>query len=198
MTPLTWLILLLLLGVIFILLELFIPSGGVLAFCAAVCLVGVLVAGFYYYGPATGTILLAVEAILVPVLIVVAIRVWPYTPVGRLVLNRPPGEIEVEPGAAESAEQLRELVGKWGRAKSPLLPSGAVLIDGRLYDAVSRDKPIEAGQPIEVVQAEGNHIVVCLSSHSAPPDAQREENKNDILAQPAESLGIEPLEDPLG
>ena len=64
MTPLTWLILLILLGVIFILLELFIPSGGVLAFCAAVCLVGAIVAGYYYYGPATGTILLAMEAIL--------------------------------------------------------------------------------------------------------------------------------------
>ena len=58
--------------------------------------------------------------------------------------------------------------------------------------------PIEAGQPIEVVRAEGNHIVVKPSPHDAPPEPQRSENKNDILAQSAESLGIEPLDDPLG
>jgi membrane-bound ClpP family serine protease len=197
MTPLTWLILLVLLGVVFILLELLVPSGGVLSFFAAVCLAGAIFAGYYYFGPATGTGVLALEAILVPLVIVVAIRVWPYTPIGRRVLNRPPGRPS-ELGEAESAQHLRHLVGKWGRAKSPLLPSGAVLIDGRLYDAVSHDKPIEAGQPIEVVQAEGNHIVVRPSPHEIPPDSQRDVNKDDILAQPAESLGIEPLDDPLG
>ena len=198
MTPLTWLILLILLGVVFIILELFIPSGGVLSFGAAVCVMGAIFAGYYYFGPFVGTAVLAAEAILVPVTVVIAVRVWPYTPVGRRVLNRPPGESGIADGEAESAHVLKDLMGKWGRAKSPLLPSGAVVIDGRTYDAISRGSPIDAGQPIEVVRAEGNHIIVRPSRHDAPPEPQRAENKNDILAQSAESLGIEPLDDPLG
>ena len=110
MTPLTWLILLILLGVLFIVMELFIPSGGVLSFMAAVCTVGAIFAGFYYFGPAVGTAVLAIEAVLVPVTIVVAVRVWPYTPVGRRVLNRPPGESDDSGGEAESAHALKDLV----------------------------------------------------------------------------------------
>jgi membrane-bound ClpP family serine protease len=197
MTPLTWLILLILLGVVFIILELFIPSGGVLSFAAAVCVVGAVFAGYYYFGPYVGTVVLTAESILVPATIVIAVRVWPYTPVGRRVLNRPPGEWDTTSGEAESAQGLRHLVGKWGRARSPLLPSGAVVIDGRTYDAISRGSPIEAGAPIEVVRAEGNHIIVRPSVHDGPPEPQRDENKSDILAQPAESLGIEPLDNPL-
>jgi membrane protein implicated in regulation of membrane protease activity len=159
---------------------------------------GAVFAGYYYFGPAVGTAVLAAEAILVPVTIVIAVRVWPYTPVGRRVLNRPPGDTSGSDGEADSVHALKELVGKWGRAKSPLLPSGAVVIDGRMYDAVSRGAAIEAGQPIEVVRAEGNHIVVRLSPRDAPPEPQRAVNKDDILAQSAESLGIEPLDDPLG
>jgi membrane-bound ClpP family serine protease len=198
MTPLVWLILLVLLGVAFIVLELFIPSGGVLSFFAAVSVLGAIFVGYYHFGPAVGTLVLAIEAILVPLTIVAAVRVWPHTPVGRRVLNLPPGESGSVGGEADSAHALKNLVGKWGRAKSPLLPSGAVMIDGRLYDAVSSGTPIEAGQPIEVVQAKGNHIVVRRSQRDAPPDEQLSGSQDDILAQPIESLGIEPLDDPLG
>jgi membrane-bound ClpP family serine protease len=198
MTPLVWVILLVLLGVALVVCELFVPSGGVLGFLAAVCAIAAIFVGYYYLGPVGGTIVLAVEALLVPVTIVAAVRAWPYTPVGRRVLNLPPGAPGLASVEADSAHALKDLVGKWGRAKSPLLPSGAVIIDGRIYDAISRGTPIEAGQPIEVVQAEGNHIVVRLSTRDAPPEDQRAQSPDDILAQPVESLGIEPLDDPLG
>jgi membrane-bound ClpP family serine protease len=198
MTPLVWVIVLVLLGVAFVILELFIPSGGVLSFFAVVCVAGAIYVGYYYLGPVGGTIVLAVEAVLVPATIVAAVRVWPHTPVGRRVLNIPPGERGLAGVEADSAHALRNLVGKWGRAKSPLLPSGAVIIEGRLYDAISRGTPIEAGQPIEVVRAAGNHIIVRPSRRDAPPEQQRAASTDDILAQPVESLGIEPLDDPLG
>lgn len=198
MTPLVWVILLILLGIAFVVFELFIPSGGVLSFFAAVCVIVSIYVGYYYFGPVGGTIVLAVQAVLVPITIMGAIRVWPHTPIGRRVLNMPPGETESAGVEADSAHALRNLVGKWGRAKSPLLPSGAVTIEGRVYDAISRGTPIEAGQPIEVVQAEGNHIVVRPSKLDAPPEHQRAASTDDILAQPVESLGIEPLDDPLG
>jgi membrane-bound ClpP family serine protease len=198
MTPLVWVILLMLLGIAFVVFEMFIPSGGVLSFFAAVCVIAAIYVGYYYFGPVGGTIVLAIEAILVPAAIMAAIRVWPYTPVGRRVLNMPPGDLGSAGVEADSAHALRNLVGKWGRAKSPLLPSGAVIIDGRIYDAISRGTPIEAGQPIEVVQAEGNHIIVRPSRLQGPPDQQRAASTDDILAQPVESLGIEPLDDPLG
>jgi membrane-bound ClpP family serine protease len=198
MTPLIWVIVLILLGIGFVVLELFIPSGGVLSFFAVVCVTAAIFVGYYYFGPVGGTIVLAVEAVLIPITIVAAIRVWPHTPIGRRVLNITPGEPGSAGVEADSAHALRSLVGKWGRAKTPLLPSGAVTIEGRVYDAISRGVPIEAGQPIEVVQAEGNHIIVRPSRLAAPPENQRAASTEDILAQPVESLGIEPLDDPLG
>jgi membrane-bound ClpP family serine protease len=198
MTPLVWVILLILLGIAFVIFELFIPSSGVLSFFAAVCVIGAIFVGYYYFGPVGGTIVLAIEAVLVPATILAAIRLWPYTPIGRRVLNLPPGESGSAGVEADSAHALRNLVGKWGRAKSPLLPSGAVTIEGRIYDAISRGTPIEAGQPIEVIQAAGNHIIVRPSQLDAPPEHQRAASTDDILAQPVESLGIEPLDDPLG
>ena len=63
-----------------------------------------------------------------------------------------------------------------------------------LFDEVT----LYLGHPIEVVQAEGNHIVVRRSRHEAPPEDQQATRQDDILAQPVELLGIEPLDDPLG
>jgi len=183
------------LGILFVLLELFIPSGGVLGFLAAVSVVSAIGLAYYHFGPVVGTVVLAAEAVVMPVVVALALRWWPYTPIGRRILIQPPGNPPDTSDEPDHAHALEELVGKWGRAKSPLLPAGAVVVQGRIYDAVSQGQPIEKGQPIEVVEARGNHIVVRISSHESPPSETDEE---DILSQPIDSLGLEPLDDPLG
>ena len=52
------------------------------------------------------------------------------------------------------------LVGKVGRSKSILRPSGKVEICGLLYDALSQGALIEAGKDVEVVSFTNGHLVV--------------------------------------
>jgi uncharacterized membrane protein len=55
---------------------------------------------------------------------------------------------------------LVELVGKSGRAITPLRPSGAALINGRRVDVVTLGEFIETETEVEVLAVEGNRVVV--------------------------------------
>ena len=89
MDPLYWSILLLALGVALIVLELFVPSGGILGFLALVSLLAAIWVG-YMGSPALGTIVLLITLIVVPVVVGVGLKIWPHTPFGRLILGRGP------------------------------------------------------------------------------------------------------------
>ncbi len=187
-----WSILLLLLGFIFILLELFIPSSGLLGVLAAGSILGSLILAFMY-DLRLGAVMLTITAVAVPVFLAVAVRVWPHTPIGRLIFMKPPRSEDVLPDS-EEYRGLRELVGRRGKAASKMLPSGDVKIDGRKYDAVSEGLPIDIGQPILVISVKMNHLVVRPVDADAPPPVKDAE---DILARPVDSMGIEPLDEPL-
>lgn len=184
---LAWAIVLILVALGLGFLELLLPSGGVLGFLTVVALVAAIVMAFQA-GPLPGIVVLATTVVGVPTLVVLALRWWPHTPIGRRFLPPIPGGDEVLPDDADR-RQLRDLVGRAGTAKSKMLPSGAVLIDGRTVDAVSEGVAIEAGQPIRVVQVRGMRVVVRpIDAASPPPEAARD----DILSRPADSLGIDP------
>jgi membrane-bound ClpP family serine protease len=193
MSPFLWIILLLMAGVVLIVLELFIPSGGILSFLSLAAVAGAIVLAYYHYDVVTGTTFLAFAAIAMPIVIGAALRWWPNTPMGRRILIRPPAEEELF-STDDLGRAMRHLIGKRGVAKSPLLPAGAVSIEGRIYDAISEAAPIESGQPIEVVEATGNHIVVRGLAADAP---MKELPSDDILSRPLDSLGLEELDDPL-
>src|SRR5690606_17678313 len=53
----------------------------------------------------------------------------------------------------------RELVGRTGRAVTPLRPAGTAEIDGRRWDVVTEGSFVEAGRPVRVVAVEGLRIV---------------------------------------
>jgi hypothetical protein len=100
------------------------------------------------------------EAVVVPTAVGAAIRWWPDTPIGRMILiQRPQSPQEVLP-QTEAYVSLDKLVGQRGLAKGTMLPSGLVVIDGKTYDAVSEGVAIEAGQPVVVVQISTQRLVV--------------------------------------
>jgi len=75
-----------------------------------------------------------------------------------------------------------------------MLPSGAVVIDNQIIDAVSEGQPIEPDEPVRVIEVRGTMVVVRPVDESAvdeqgPPD--------DMLSRPIETLGLEPFDDPL-
>jgi len=207
---LVWIFLILLLGFILMTLEVFVPSGGALGFCAGTCIVVSVMLGYYHHGLEMGTMVLGVAVVFTPMMLYGLFKVWPHTPLGRAILARRAAKEDSDEMVADSARFLKSLVGRRGRAISPLLPAGAVEIDGRYFDALTHGRPIEKNEPIEVVEATGNHLIVRpakltsgdgarqSATGPAPLGADKESpDSGQLLSQPFEDFGIDELEEPL-
>lgn len=193
METLVWPFVLLLAGVAMIFLEIFIPSGGILGVLAACAVVASVIVGFSesFFD---GTVMLLSATVLVPAVIGLAIKWWPHTPIGRLVLiKRPESEDEVLPDTEEY--HLRDqMIGKIGVAKSELLPSGDIVIEGKTYDAVSIGMPVSKGQAIKVVSVDTQRLIVRTLTEG---ELEASKSDQDVLSTPIDSLGIDPFDDSL-
>ncbi|NOY43386.1 MAG: hypothetical protein GXP26_16325 [Planctomycetes bacterium] len=188
--PLTWATILMLVGCALVVLEVFIPSGGLLSFLSAIAIVGSVVVAFRR-DTTSGLGFLLITVIAVPTVVALAFKFWPHTPMGKAFLGELMTSEDMQP-----ADSRRELVGQVGVAKSKMLPAGSILIDGHLLDAVSRGIAIEPGQPIVVVEVKGNRVVV------RPADKEEArslvEDPRDLFSKPIDELGLDSFEDPLG
>ena len=183
--------LLLLLGLALVVMELFIPSGGILAFLAASSIIGAIVMAFLKYPDNVwvGYTFVIIAVVAIPVVFLVAVKVWPETAIGRRILPEIHTGDEMLPDN-EHRRRLRDLVGKVGKTKGLMLPSGGVVFDGRTVDAVSEGMPIDADQQVRVIEVKGNRVVV-------RPVSQDEPTSDDILSQPVDKLGLDELDEPL-
>jgi hypothetical protein len=80
----------------------------------------------------------------------------------RLVLRPPhePGEDEHEGSGQEAGQGLAALLGAIGSAATTLRPAGIARFGDRFVDVVSEGNLIEIGSRVQVVEIEGNRIVV--------------------------------------
>lgn len=159
MNTLLWIGALLLVGLLVIVLEVFVPSGGILGLVSVVALVAAVVMAFAEQGVALGMAVLAVVAVAVPTVLTLAFRWFPETPLGRRVLPPPPGPADVVPGGVRRAA-ARGMVGHTGRTVGDLLPWGQVEIDGRRWEAVSESGPLDGGTTVRVVGVRAAAVVV--------------------------------------
>lgn len=159
MTALAWITALVALGLALVILEVFVPSGGVLGFFSMLAIVSGVVMAFVEEGPAVGMGVLAATVVAVPVVLAVAFRIFPHTPLGRRVIAAPPGRGDVVPDA-DRRGLLVGLVGRTGRAVTDLLPWGSVRVEGMAHEALSESGPIARGAGIEVVGVEAGGLVV--------------------------------------
>jgi membrane-bound ClpP family serine protease len=187
--PIGWAIVLLVLGLALLALEVFIPSGGLFGFFATVLVLGSLFMAFRR-NTTTGLGFMAFALFAIPVVIGVAFKYWPRTPMGKAFLGELPSEQETRPD-----DPRRSLVGRVGVAKSLMLPSGSVLVDGHLFDAVSQGLAIDPGQAVVVVEVRANRVVVRPAM--AHETQQAAFLPDDVLSRPIEDFGIESLEDEL-
>jgi membrane-bound ClpP family serine protease len=190
MDPLIWAALLLALGLTLAIIELFVPSAGLLGLLAFGSLIGAIGLAFHR-GPWAGVSFLAITVICLPIGLAVAMRWWPYTPVGKKLLLDAPQQDSVLPDT-EARRQMKQLIGKIGEAQSLMTPNGAVRIDGRTIDALSAGTVIEPGQHVRVIEVRGNRVLV-----QATEEGLSQVENRDPLSQPIESVGIDPFEEPL-
>ena len=181
-----WAILLLLVGCALVVLEVFIPSGGIISILSGVAFItAILVASWEgpTTGPTTGLVFAGITLFAVPTLVAVAFKYWPKTRMGKAFLGELPREDEVVP-----EDPRRTLIGRVGVARSKMLPSGAVEIDGQMVDAVSQGQAIEPGAYVVVIEVRANRVVVRLAGKDQRPSPP---NPKDILSRPIDELGIE-------
>lgn len=189
MDPLSWAVVLMVIGFGLVVLEVFIPSGGVLGFFSVMAIVASVYFAFQR-STSIGFGFVMASLVGVPVVVGLAFKYWPHTPMGKAFLGELPDESEIRP-----YDPRRDLVGRLGIAKSKMLPSGSVSVDGRYVDAVSNGSAIEAGQTVIVVEVRGNRVVV----RPADDDDLRQQPgiAQDFLETPVEDLGIDSIDDPL-
>lgn len=137
-------------GYILVLLEVFVP-GGILGILGGLA---IAYGCFLAFGLGTlwglGSMGLSVVVTVGAVAIFLRSRA-----AKRLVLS------DTEPKTWKAQKRgLPELVGREGRALSPLRPAGLAEIGGERVDVVSDGEFLEAGARVRVVEVEGNRVVV--------------------------------------
>ncbi len=188
MEPWAWAIVIFSAGLALAMLEVFIPSGGVLGFLSLSAVVVSIVLAFRH-SPGTGFTFLGMAIVGLPAAFTTALHFFPRTRMGQRMILGAPSDDEVI-SEEDPRKVLRAMVGKHGVTLSVMLPSGRVRIDDRLYDAMSEGLPIEAGEPVTVIDVRGGSLVVRVSSQEPPRT-----NPTDPLARPIESWGIDPFDE---
>ncbi|MEX0866312.1 MAG: NfeD family protein [Pirellulales bacterium] len=192
MDPIIWAVGLMLIGIALIVLEIFIPSGGILGFLAFSAVLAAVIMAFQYSGTTTGLAFSGFAVVALPLAVMLSLKWLPNTSIGRRLLLISDDE---DTEQADEAAKLRELIGEIGVAKSLMLPGGTVQVNRRNYDAVSEGgMPIEPNQAVEVVQVRHERLVV-RPSVELPRQSQQRTAEDDIMNQPLDSLGLddEPL-----
>lgn len=138
------------LGLLFLFLEVFIPSGGILGLLALGC-TAFGIYGLFYQGQP----LLAVMAIGV-VLVMTILGI-------RFGLQRLSFQGSLPPEISMSVdERIENLVGKEGVTHTALRPAGIAVIEGRKVDVVTAGAFVEKDVRVQVVDSAGNRVVVAV------------------------------------
>ena len=132
--------------------EIFVPSFGLLTVSALIC-VGSGVALFFGYGPVAGWIGVGIAIVIIPIVWVIVYRLFPNTSFGKHIIlgkvNRPKGD------AIPDTDQLKELLGRAGVVLSDLRPVGMCDFDGRRVECVAETGYIEKDNKVTVIRVEG-------------------------------------------
>lgn len=155
---------LLTLGYILLLLELFVP-GGILGVLGGL---SILYGTYLAFGMST---IWGVSALFLSVVVTIGIVVGfvRSRAAKKLVLDN-----EFSKDWKASEDGLESLLGQRGETVSPLRPAGYAMIGERRLDVVSDSEFLEAGVEIEVVEIEGNRVVV-----EAVVDSESHNNSNE-------------------
>ena len=147
-------IILQLVGVVVIIAEIILPSGGILSIAALGVFGYSLFIVFNEISMIIGFSFVAADLILIPVLVIVGLKLLARSPVTlRKTLSR-------EEGVSSQSSELENYVGTQGNAVTDLRPAGIAVINGKRVDAVTRGEYLEKNTAIIVTAVTGNQIVV--------------------------------------
>jgi membrane-bound ClpP family serine protease len=147
-------------GLLLLIAELFLPTGGALLVLSLAALVlGVAMTFLYSDDPTTGMITLVGVFIAIPIIASVLMHFWPRTRVGRrFFLNGP--EADATLAHMPVNLELEQLRGRFGRAISALRPAGVVDFDGQRVDTITEGMMVDPGQWVRCIEVKSGKVIV--------------------------------------
>lgn len=142
-------------GVVLLVLELFIPSFGILGGLGVLALLSGVVLAAYDTGDAWKS--LGIAALVAAVIIALVVKYFKHRGVWNKFIH---SEAMTTEEGYVSHDERRELIGRVGRALTPLRPSGTVLLGDERIDVVTEGEFLPAGTKVRVTQIEGMRVVV--------------------------------------
>lgn len=149
--------LLIVVGFLLIVGELFYTSGTLLVLALTSIAAGVGLA--FYHGSTTGVFTLLGVLIALPLFAGLLVRYWPKTRFGKGMLLAAPDEDATVASMPVNLE-LERLRGRVGRALSDLRPSGVCDFDGWRVDTITEGMMVEAGGYVRCVDVRADKVVV--------------------------------------
>ncbi|HEV3118245.1 MAG TPA: hypothetical protein VGY58_14440 [Gemmataceae bacterium] len=151
---------LIVIGVVLLVAELFIPSHGVLTVLSLCAIAfGVMMTFLYGDDPMTGVITLVCIFIALPVLGGLMLHYWPRTRIGRRFFLHGPDEDATIASMPVNTE-LEALRGRFGRAVSALRPAGVVDFDGKRIDTITEGMMVDPGQWVRCIDVKAGKVIV--------------------------------------
>ncbi len=153
-TSLIFPILLQLAGVVVVIAEVIIPSGGMLAIFSIGLFGYSIYMVFINISTSAGFVFMGVDAVMLPILIIVGLKLLAKSPATLST------KLSSKDGIVSQSPDLEKYVGLEGIALSDLRPSGSARIDGKRVDVVTRGEYLEKNSAIVVFSVTGNQVIV--------------------------------------
>jgi len=150
-------LLLIILAAVLLVVEIFVPSFGLLAICAITSLVGGIWL-FFKESPAVGWVGVGIAAVVVPIVWIITYRLFPNTSFGKSVTLEGPERDKGD--AIPDTPDLAKMLGDTGVVISPLRPVGMCDFDGERLECVAETGYVEKDVTIKVIRVEGTQLTV--------------------------------------
>jgi membrane-bound serine protease (ClpP class) len=160
-----WAFIFIAVAVIIFFIEIFLPSGGLLALLGGLAIIASLIA-FFMHDINTGLIATGIYIVFGPIIAWIVFKIWASSSLAkRMVLGDVDGggefaKQESEAQRRERLDELHELIGAKGETITVLRPVGVVRIENQRYDAMAESGVISANKPVKVVDVYDNQIKV--------------------------------------
>lgn len=150
----------LILGVILMVIECYVPGFGIFGIGGLSCIIGAIVAqGILYKSAAQILFLISLAILAILLIFLIFLRSARFGIIGKTPLVQNKTAIPVDYNN-KNKNELKFLLGQRGVAITPLRPSGKFMIDKTVYEGITAGEPIDINEIIKVVDVEGNKIKI--------------------------------------
>ncbi len=140
-------------GIVTIIAEIFLPSGGILSLIAGGLFLVALVKAFAI-STNVGMAFIGADIVLIPVMVLIGLKLIAKSPV---TLRK---ELSRKDGVFSQKKDMESFLNASGVTLTAFRPAGAVKLNNQRIDAVTQGEYLEKGTPVRVIQVTGNQVIV--------------------------------------